>query len=161
VPTAEATAMTSVTPTRAALAWVVVALWAALVWWLGTDQFAFSTTSRFLGPLIHWLWPNGSPADQLALVMAIRKIAHPAVYGVLAALAFRAALLSGVSGLMRGAAVALALAIGIAGLDELRQAQSVARTGAPSDVMLDAAGASAAIAALSALRRRTRPGVVG
>jgi VanZ family protein len=92
--------------------------------------------------------------------MAIRKLAHPGVYGVLAALAFRAALLSGVSGLVGGGAVALAIAVGIAGLDELRQAQTLARTGAPTDVMLDAIGACAAVAALSILRRRMRPSVV-
>jgi VanZ family protein len=155
------TALTAASPSAsAARAWLLVALWAALIWWLGTDQFGAGSTSRFLFPLIRWLWPSGTPAEHIAVLFAIRKLAHPAVYGVLAALAFRAALLSGMPGLMRGAAVALAIAIGIAGLDELRQSHSAARTGAPTDVMLDAAGASAAIAALHAFRRRTRPAVV-
>jgi len=148
-------------PARIARAWLWVALWASLVWWLGSDAFGAPMTSRYLGPLIEWLWPSSSLAQRYALLLAIRKFAHPSVYAVLAGLAFRAALLSGISGLARGAAVALALAVSIAGLDELRQTKTRTRTGAASDVALDAAGASAALAALGALRRRARPGASG
>jgi VanZ family protein len=87
-------------------------------------------------------------------MMAIRKFAHPSVYGVLSGLAFRAALVSGVSGLARGAAIALAIAISLAGFDELRQSRTRLRTGAASDVALDAVGASVALAALGYVRRR-------
>ena len=145
-------------PARVARAWLLVALWASLVWYLGSDTFGASSTSRYFAPLIEWLWPSSSPAQRYALLIAIRKLAHPSVYAVLAGLAFRAALLSGVSGLARGAAIALAMAVSIAGLDELRQTKTRTRTGAASDVALDAAGATAALAALGALRRRARPG---
>ena len=144
-------------PARVARAWLLVVLWACVVWWLGSESFGAASTSRYLGPLPEWLWPTGTAAQRFALLMAIRKLAHPSVYAVLAGLAFRAALLSGVSGLVRGAAIALAMAVAIAGLDELRQSQTTTRTGAASDVALDAAGASAALAALAALRRRVRP----
>jgi VanZ family protein len=147
---------TEAPPARVASAWLLFALWASFVWWLGTDQFGAATTSRYLGPLLDWLFPHLAPAQRFALLMSIRKFAHPCVYAVLAGLAFRAALLSGVSGLARGAAIALALAVSLAGLDEVRQSRSNARTGAASDVGLDAAGASAALAALSYLRRRGR-----
>ena len=157
MPEARSLPRTDAPPARVAGAWLLVALWASLVWWLGSDAFGAPTTSRYLGPLIQWLWPGGTPAQHFALLMAIRKLAHPSVYAVLAGLAFRAALLSGVSGLARGAAIALAMAVSIAGLDELRQAQTPTRTGAASDVALDAAGASVALAALAALRRRARP----
>jgi len=143
-----------VPPARVTVAWLLVAAWAALVWWLGSDQFSAGTTSRYLWPLIEWLWPSGSFEQRHALLMAIRKLAHPSVYAVLAGLAFRAALVSGVSGLARGAAIALALAVSFAGLDELRQSHIRSRTGAASDVALDAAGASVALAALSYVRRR-------
>jgi VanZ family protein len=139
-----------------ATAWLPVLLWAAFVWWLGTDQFGVATTSRYLGPLVDWLFPTASPALRLSLLMTIRKLAHPTVYAVLAGLAFRAALRSGVSGFARGAAIALACAVAIAGLDELRQSHSRLRTGAASDVGLDTAGASAALAALGYLRHRGR-----
>jgi VanZ family protein len=144
-------------PARAARAWLLVALWASLVWYLGSDAFGASSTSRYFAPLIEWLWPTSTLAQRYALMMTIRKFAHPSVYAVLAGLAFRAALLSGVSGLARGAAIALAMAVSIAGLDELRQTTTRTRTGAASDVALDAAGATVALAALGALRRRARP----
>jgi VanZ family protein len=144
-------------PARVARAWLWVALWASLVWWLGSDAFGASATSRYLAPLIEWFWPGATAAQRFAVVMAIRKLAHPSVYAVLAGLAFRAALLSGVSGLARGAAIALTMAVSIAGLDELRQTRTRTRTGAASDVALDAAGATVALAALGALRRRARP----
>jgi VanZ family protein len=143
-----------VSTARVVLAWVLVAIWAAIVWWLGSEQWSAGTTSRFLGPLIDWLWPTATPAERWTLLMGIRKLAHPSVYAVLAVLACRAALMSGVSGLTRGAAAALALAVSLAGLDELRQTQTRTRTGQASDVLLDATGASAALAALGYLRRR-------
>jgi VanZ family protein len=145
---------TQAPPTRVATAWLLVALWAALVWWLGSEQFSAGSTSRYLLPLINWLFPDLPPQQRFALLMTIRKLAHPSVYAVLAALAFRAALVSGVSGLARGAAIALAIAVSLAGLDELRQSRTRVRTGAASDVLLDAAGASVALAALGYVRRR-------
>jgi len=144
-------------PAHVATAWLLVASWAALVWWLGSEQFGASTTSRYLAPLIDWLFPGIAPQTRFSLLMTIRTLAHPIVYAVLAGLTFRAALLSGVSGLLRGAAVALGLAVSLAGLDEYRQSLTHTRTGAASDVLLDAAGASAALGALSLARRRARP----
>jgi VanZ family protein len=143
-------------PVRVATAWLLVASWAVLVWWLGSDQFSAGATSRYLGPLIDWLWPSASFEQRLAVLMTVRKLAHPSVYAVLAGLAFRAALVSGVSGLARGAAIALAIAVSLAGLDELRQSRTRSRTGAASDVALDAAGAAVALAALGYVRRRGR-----
>ena len=67
-------------PRASAAAWLLVALWAALVWWLGTDQFGAAQTSRYLLPLIDWLWPSATLAQRFALLMAIRKLAHPSVY---------------------------------------------------------------------------------
>jgi len=143
-------------PARVTRAWLAVALWSALIWWLGTDQFGAPVTSRYLGPLVDWLWPSASPEQRLALLMTIRKLAHPSVYAVLGGLAFRAALLSGALGIVRSAAIAFAIAVSLAGLDELRQTRTLTRTGSVSDVALDAAGASAALTALGFARRRGR-----
>jgi hypothetical protein len=76
---------------------------------------------------------------------------------VLAGLAFRAALLSGVSGLARGAAIALAMAVSIAGLDELRQTQHAHALRAPRRTSCSTPRALRRARRARALRRRTRP----
>ena len=43
---------------RVATAWLLVALWAALVWWLGSDQFSAGDHVALPLPLIDWLWPS-------------------------------------------------------------------------------------------------------
>jgi hypothetical protein len=65
-------------------AWGAVAAWMALVWWLGSNDFAASRTSPWLESLIYWLFPDLPRAGHLALSITIRKLAHPTVYGVLA-----------------------------------------------------------------------------
>lgn len=126
-------------------AWLAVAAWAALIWWLGSGTFGAPTTSRFLYPLITWLWPDSSFEQRFAVLLAIRKLAHPTVYGVLAALALRAFRRSGLTKALPSMAAAFAFALALAGLDELRQASLTSRTGSLLDVGLDACGALAAV----------------
>lgn len=130
---------------RASVAWLAVAAWASLIWWLGSAAFGAASTSRFLFPLITWLWPDASFEQRFAVLLAIRKLAHPTVYGVLAALACRALRLSGVAKPLQAMAIAWALAVSLAGLDEIRQSTLASRTGSPFDVGLDACGAAAAV----------------
>ena len=63
---------------RIARAWLLVAVWASLVWYLGSDAFGASSTSRYLAPLIEWLWPDSSFAQRYALLIAIRNQYEPA-----------------------------------------------------------------------------------
>ena len=140
-------------------AWLAVALWTALVWTLSSDAFSAGETSRLIGPLLRLLFP-GLDADSIERIhFAIRKAAHATEYGVLALLVLRA-LRVGARAVLRpwiwSAALALAFAASVATADELRQARSEARTGAPGDVALDAAGAATALAGALALRRFTR-----
>ncbi len=147
---------------RVAFAWGAVVAWIALVWWLGSGDFNATTTSRILDPLVRWLLPDLPPADRFALLGAIRKLAHPVVYGVLAGLAFAASRVSRFDPPWRSAAVAFVLALATASFDEARQAQVASRTGALGDVGLDAAGAIATLAvALSWTHLRPRPPLEG
>jgi VanZ family protein len=141
-------------PRRIALAWAALALWTACVLWLGSGNFDAGTTSRFFAPLLRWLLPDAPPEQVATLVGAIRKLAHPVEYALLAWLAFRTLALSGVARSAVAAAGALALALAVAGVDEARQAGLATRTGALGDVALDAGGALGAVAAAAALRRR-------
>ncbi|UCE87134.1 MAG: VanZ family protein [Deltaproteobacteria bacterium] len=139
------------------LAWLLVALWTALVWTLSGNEFSASATSRFLGPLMRWLLPSISESTLEALHGAVRKTAHVAEYAVLALLALRALRLSAETSWLRSAALAFALALTVSIADETHQAFAEARTGSTWDVGLDAAGAFGVLAVAGLWRRRRDP----
>lgn len=141
---------------RALRAWLIVALWAAVVWGLGGDAFSAGQTSRILQPLIEWLFPNLSTADVYRLLYAIRKAAHVAEYALLAVLILRALLLGARRSLVSGLGVTLALITAMAMADEHRQSQSAVRGGSGWDVLLDVTGGILAIALLLLLQHWLR-----
>lgn len=116
-------------------------LWIAVILYLGSAQGSMSETSRFIGPLLRFLFPDAAP-DTLAVFHGyIRKFAHLFEYGVLAAIALNAFLGSAVSALRRhryGAAMAVVLVVAV--IDETSQSMLASRTGTPWDVGLDALG---------------------
>jgi len=134
-------------------AWLPALLWAVLIWHLGTDDFSAAETSRILVPLIEWLLPDADVRTRLEVVAFIRKAAHPAVYGVLAGLAYRAATRSISTRTSGRVALAVAPVLLLAVADEWRQSTSPARTGAGWDVALDMAGGFAVVALATALER--------
>lgn len=92
--------------------------------------------------------PGLRVSDDPGTDLPLRRLAHLAVFGLLALLALRA--LGGVRGrTARGLPrplVALALVALLGGIDELHQAFVPDRTGRLADVALDAAGGALAIA---------------
>jgi len=130
---------------RLVSAWVPVLIWAAVIWILGSDPWSAPQTSRILGPLLDWLCPGLDALDRDEIVNGIRKLAHPAVYGLLVLLALRALELTTRLRSLAMAATALGAATAIATADEVRQAASGVRTGAVGDVLLDVGGSLTAI----------------
>jgi len=127
--------------------WVPVVLWIAVIATLGGAGFEHQQTSRFIGPLLHWLFPTWSEAEIAGLHGWIRKGAHVGEYAVVAVLAARALWLTGCA--PTRAAVAwpvLALVACVAAADEGRQATLAGRTGAARDVALDVAGGALGLA---------------
>jgi len=123
-----------------AIAWLCVLLWIGLIVQLGGQGFSSAQTSRFLGPLLHWLFPTAAPETLEQAQFAIRKTAHAFEYGVLALLSFRAWRLSYGWKPSRTALASLAIVIAVASFDETRQSQLADRMGAVSDVVLDSSG---------------------
>jgi VanZ family protein len=140
---------------QALKAWLTVALWAVLIWALSGDDFSAGATSRFLGPLVRWLFPSISAGAMEWIHAAVRKGAHLLEYGVLALLALRALRLSAETAWLRSAALALALAVSVAVADEAHQAREAQRTGSPIDVAVDGAGGLVALAVAGVWRRRS------
>jgi VanZ family protein len=138
---------------RALGAWAVVVGWMLLISAFSSDAFSADSTSRFIRPLLRWLFPDVLPATLARLHAVVRQGAHVFEYGVLALLSFRAVRLSYASSLARAFALALLFVLAVASADETHQALSQTRTGSPWDVALDLGGGVLALALLAALLR--------
>ena len=116
-------------------------LWIGLIMFLSSGQASMSNTSRFIRPLLEFLFPN-APEEILNVYHGyIRKIAHVTVSAILAFWAFRAFSGSSIKLLRRFWYVCAALLVLlVASIDETNQSYLASRTGSVYDVLLDAAG---------------------
>lgn len=114
-------------------------------------------TSRFIRPLLEFLFPSASEDTLQFYHGLIRKAAHLTEYGFLALIAARVFITSSRRTLSRYwylAAMWLVAAVAVA--DEMNQSFLSSRTGTMSDVILDVAGGVAAIVFIL-LFGRSRP----
>ncbi|MBW2579000.1 MAG: VanZ family protein [Deltaproteobacteria bacterium] len=118
-----------------------------------SDLFSASETSRFIAPLLRWLFPDAAAESVVTVHIAFRKAGHFVGYAILAWLALRAFRASFERPLAWLAAASLALALVVALVDEGRQSLARSRTGAVSDVVLDMSGAASALLLAIAIRR--------
>jgi len=130
-----------------------VAAWIAVVQSFAGSAFSTSETSRFLDPLLRWLFPGADAEWVAAARFAVRKAGHLTEYAILALFALRACYLSFDRPLVQLAAASLFLVLIVAAVDEWRQSAAQGRTGSPADVALDLAGAASALAIAGAARR--------
>ena len=115
-------------------AWLPVAAWALLIFFLSTSFFSSQETGSWIEPILRWLLPWASNPTIEVMHYAIRKAAHFTEYGILFLLLIR--------GPMRGHAVlALAACALYALLDEGHQNFVPNRTASFYDVALDCSGA--------------------
>ncbi len=135
---------------RLLIAWLLVLAWLGLVLAASGDGLSFSHSSRFLRPLLEWLFP-GLPEERLwPIVAGLRKLAHVGEYFLLALLARRAWQLTGqargvaLDG-VRLAGLTFGFVVACAGLDEFRQSFTRTRQGSGWDVLIDAGGAALAL----------------
>lgn len=113
-------------------------LWIGVIFFLSSGQGAMSNTSRFIRPLLEFLFPN-SPEEIINIYHGyIRKLAHVTVYSILAFFAFRAFYNSAKHILKKfWFPISLLLVFTIASLDEYNQSFLASRTSSPKDVLLD------------------------
>ncbi|HSH94891.1 MAG TPA: VanZ family protein [Roseimicrobium sp.] len=129
----------------AILYWLPAALWMVLIFSASTDAMSAPHTSRFTGPILHWLFP-GIDENTVGLIqVGIRKTAHLTEYAILAWLLWRALWIP-VPGDRRPwnrkvAYQAIALAAAYAATDEFHQSFVPSRGASPVDVLIDTAGA--------------------
>ncbi len=121
-------------------------LWIGVIAFLSTSYASMAETSRFIGPVLKYLFPNATEETLHAIHVVIRKLAHFTEYSLLAFFALRAiATPLNVRSHIRYV-LPLILVIVIASADEINQSFDAARTGLPSDALLDIASGAIAIA---------------
>ena len=128
--------------------------WLAFISYASSGSFSASNTSRIIGPLVLWLFPNTSMETLATIHFITRKVAHfteYAILGFLAARAFRTSPRPAIS--QRWFLISAALVVGFALLDEYHQSFVPNRTGTIYDSFIDMAGG---LTALIFLRRRAR-----
>ena len=121
-------------------------VWLVFISYASSDSFNASNTSRIIGPLVLWLFPNTSPETMATIHFITRKIAHfteYAILGFLAARAFRP--------YQRWFVISVALVVVYALIDEYHQSFVPSRTASVFDSMIDMAGG---ITALILVRRK-------
>jgi VanZ family protein len=120
--------------------------WLVFISYASSDSFNAGNTSRIIGPLVLWLFPNTSAETLLAIHMTVRKAAHFTEYAILAFLAARAFRTSPRPALAnRWFLASLALVVAYALLDEYHQRFVPSRTGSIYDSLIDISGGLTAL----------------
>lgn len=122
-------------------AYAPLVLWLGVIFYLSSPEGAFSNTSRIIGPLLDFFFPDMPEATRLIIHGYVRKAAHFSEYAVLAFLAARACVISASEFLSRVRyLLPLALVIVVAVADEFNQSFEASRTASVFDVVIDVAG---------------------
>lgn len=112
-----------------------------MIFYLSSGQGSMTQTSRFVRPLLEFLFPAASEEILQVYHAFIRKFAHFFFYAVLGFWAWRATRNSSHSfiGNYYGL-LSLLIVAAVASIDETNQSFNSARTGSPYDVLLDISG---------------------
>lgn len=124
-------------------------LWIGVIFFLSSGQGAMSNTSRFIRPILEFLFPN-SPEEVINLYHGyIRKLAHFTEYAVLAFFSYRTFYSSAQHFLRKfWFPLSFLLVFTVASLDEFNQSFLNSRTSSFRDVLLDTFGGFAMLTIL-------------
>jgi VanZ family protein len=134
-----------------------IILWIGVILYLGSDNGSMTQTSRFIGPLLHFLFPDAPESTIQMYHGYVRKSAHFFEYAVLAILTFRgmAASTSDAPRPWRFIFPVVFVAV-IASIDEFNQSLGTTRTGSQWDVLLDISGGISAMLVLAWVTSRRK-----
>jgi VanZ family protein len=126
--------------------WLPVLIWMVVIFSASGDQGSFQHSSRIIGPLLHWLFPNMQEINVNHVVTFARKCAHLTEYAILAGLFWRAlrkpAGFRTLPWLWREAFWAIVFVAFYAMSDEFHQSFVPGREGKVTDVLIDTTGAA-------------------
>jgi VanZ family protein len=131
-----------------------IVLWLVVIFFLSSPAGAMSETSRIIGPLLQFFFPEMPFETRQIIHGYVRKIAHFTEYAILAFLAVRALTLSASVTFQKWRYVlAIVFVAAIASIDEFNQSLEASRTGALTDVLLDISGGVAMLVFLWLIKR--------
>lgn len=136
------------TPTTRTFLWRYLPLigWMIFISFASSASFSANSTSRFIGPLLLWLFPNSTPETLAVVHGLVRKFAHFAEYAVLGFLAARAFRSSPRPSVRTKWFLIAAVLIVVCSLaDEFRQSFVPSRTPSIFDSFIDMAGGLTAL----------------
>jgi len=126
--------------------WLPLIAWMGFISFASSAEFSAANTSRIIGPLVLWLFPNTSPASLELIHLFVRKLAHLSEYalmGILAARAFRTSPRTLFQ--RRWFLISVCLIVGYALLDEYHQSFVPSRTASIFDSLIDSVGGLVAL----------------
>jgi len=126
-------------------------IWLAFISYASSDSFNAGNTSRIIGPLVLWLFPNTSPETMATIHFITRKLAHFTEYAILGFLAARAFRTS-----PRWFLISAVLIVVYALLDEYHQSFVPSRTASVFDSLIDIAGGISALIFISRKRAKAQ-----
>jgi VanZ family protein len=133
-------------------------LWIGVIFYFSSSFGSFNQTSRFIGPLLEFLFPAASPELLAVYHGYIRKFSHFAAYAVLGIVSAAAFATSSRTILRRYWFIAsLIVVLLIATLDEINQSYSTLRTASIYDVLIDLFGGLTALFLMYFVWNRRRP----
>jgi VanZ family protein len=125
-------------------------LWIGFIFFMSSNSGSMSNTSRFIRPLLEFLFPNALPETLDFYHGYIRKLAHVTEYAILAGLASRAFFGSSKQYFQRfWYLLAMIAVFAVASIDEYNQSFNQNRTGSIYDVLLDCFGGFLMICVIS------------
>jgi len=139
-------------------AYAPLVLWICVIFLLSSPKGSMAETSKIIGPLLDFFFPDLSAAARLNVHYFVRKTAHFTEYAILAYMVIRAAVTAGYRiSRSQVSVLALGAAVLVACIDEFNQGFEPSRTGSPWDVALDVSGAVAMIILLWLMQRPAIP----
>lgn len=139
------------------VAYAPLFLWIGVIFFLSSNNGSMEQTSRFIGPLLHFLFPAASEQTLQAYHGYIRKTAHFTEYAMLAIIAIRTFSAGRREAFpLRIALMAILTVAAVAVIDEWNQSYIPTRTGSAADVALDLFGGVSAAAAWLIWKRAAR-----
>lgn len=130
--------------------YVPLILCIGLILFASTTSASMSNTSRFIRPLLEFLFPNTPEATLIIYHGYIRKLAHFTEYAILAFFASRTFWHSSKKTLRKyWYLIAFIVVLLVASIDETNQSFDITRTGSIYDVLIDCSGGLVMISIMS------------